>query len=191
MPELPEFIVAIGFSAGGLRPLHELLEHLPERLNAALIIVQHLHRDHKSMAAALLSKYTAMPVVSVTHGIRMEAGHIYVLPENQMMTYRNGCLWLRERKPEEIINHAIDILMNSMAVPLGGKAISVILSGLADDGSVGSLFIGQQGGTTIAQLPITAQHPSMPNGALDLGEAQHSLTPKAIGQLITQIVEVG
>ncbi|QPH40602.1 chemotaxis protein CheB [Pedobacter endophyticus] len=188
MSKNPEYIVAIGLSAGGVHPLHELLNHLPTELNAAVIVVQHLHRAYKSMASSLLRMHTSLPVVTVKNGMPLEKGHIYVLPENQMMTYADGCLWLRERKPEEIINRAIDILMNSMALPLGSKAISVILSGLDGDGSKGSLLIGQQGGITIAQLPITAQHPSMPNGALGIGEAQYSLTPKAIGELITQIV---
>ena len=190
MSKLPNYIIAIGLSAGGLQPLHELLNNLPAELNAALIVVQHLHRAHKSMATSLLRKHTSLPVLTVTNGMLLENGQIYVLAENQMMTYADGCLWLRDRKSEEIINRAIDILMNSMAVPLGNRAISVILSGFNGDGSMGSLLIGQHGGTTIAQLPITAQYPSMPNGAIGVGEAQYSLTPTAIGQLITQIVAV-
>jgi len=181
-------VVAIGLSAGGIEPLNELIGELPKSINASIIVIQHLQRDFKSMAHLFLQKQTAMPVVPIENGIRLEVGKIYVLPENQMATYKQGCLWLRERGEKEKINRAIDILMNSMSKELGGMAISVVLSGRDGDGSKGSLHIGQQGGTTIAQLPETAEHPSMPEGAIEVGKASYSLTPKEIATLIVQTV---
>lgn len=78
--------------------------------------------------------------------------------------------------------------MNSMAKELGEAAISVVLSGRDGDGSKGSLHIGQQGGTTMAQLPETAEHPSMPEGAIEIGKATYSLTPKEIARVIVETI---
>ena len=90
--------------------MHELLQLVPNPINAAIIIIQHLHRDHRSLAAKLLQKHTLIPVIAVTDGLKIRQNCIYVLPENTMMTYKDGHLWLRKRTPTEKVNRAIDII---------------------------------------------------------------------------------
>ena len=39
-------VVGIGTSAGGLRPLAELLSNLTENMNASFVLAQHLEQEH-------------------------------------------------------------------------------------------------------------------------------------------------
>ena len=80
--------------------------------------------------------------------------------------------------------------MDSISEQIKNNAVSIVLSGLDGDGSLGTLHVGAMGGLTIAQLPSTADFPSMPEGALKVGKARYSLTPKSIGKLLTQFTSV-
>ncbi len=46
------------------------------------VLVQHLDPDHASALTQLLSRATAMPVLEVTHNLRVEPNHVYVIPPN-------------------------------------------------------------------------------------------------------------
>jgi chemotaxis response regulator CheB len=74
-----------------------------------------------------------------------------------------------------------------MAKDLGRRAISMILSGPDGDGSLGAAQIKLHGGMTIAQLPATAKHPSLPVSAIKSGQPRFILTPQDIAGEITKL----
>jgi two-component system CheB/CheR fusion protein len=46
----------------------------------AFVLIQHLDPKHESRLPEVLSKTTAMPVLTVTARLRVEADHVYVIP---------------------------------------------------------------------------------------------------------------
>jgi two-component system CheB/CheR fusion protein len=73
----------VGFSAGGLEALNELLSSLPPTLvNITFIIAQHLSPTYKSQLTHLLNRETALQVIEASNGSPIEAGKIYVTPPN-------------------------------------------------------------------------------------------------------------
>ena len=124
------YIVGIGLSIGGIDQLCKILSGLPAQANAAFLIVQHLDPAHRSLLAERLQKGTSLKVQVATHKQVIENNKIYVLAEGQMMTIEGGLISLRQRRHDETVNKAVDILFKSMAFNLGSRAVSVILSGL-------------------------------------------------------------
>jgi len=181
------YVVGIGLFIGGIDPLTEILTCLPEHSNAAFLIIQHLDRAYPSKLAARLQPFTKLKVNVAIQGMAIVFNQVYVLAEGQMMTIEKGKLIVRARHADEIVNKAVDILYYSMAKDLGRHAISVILSGLDGDGSLGAAEIKLHGGITIAQLPATAQHPSMPESAMKSGQTRFILTPQDIAGEITKL----
>src|SRR5690606_15840810 len=55
-------VVALGASAGGLQALQEVLDGLPEELDAALVVVQHLSPDFETRMDQLLAGHTKLPI---------------------------------------------------------------------------------------------------------------------------------
>ena len=49
-------LIALAASAGGLRALSEVLAGLPREFPAAIVVVQHLDRRHRSLMADILSR---------------------------------------------------------------------------------------------------------------------------------------
>lgn len=107
----PFYLVGIGFSAGGLKPLLELFDALPPCLNAAFLIAGHLLPGKRSELTNIVQRHTSMPVAWAADGQLVMKNHVYVLPESRMLTFKNGILHVRQRKNEELINKAADVFV--------------------------------------------------------------------------------
>jgi two-component system CheB/CheR fusion protein len=129
-------IVGIGASAGGLEAFSQLLKALPTDTGMAFVLVQHLDPKHESQLAEVLARTTAMPVSTVTQGLRVEPDHVYVIPSNTDMTIGGAAFKLTPRSPGDR-HMPIDHFFRSLARALDGRAIAVVLSGTGSDGTLG------------------------------------------------------
>lgn len=164
-PVLP--IVAIGASAGGLEATSRLFDALPSTTGCAFIVVQHLDPNHESLMVALLGEHTAMPVVEAAHGCPLVADHVYVIPPGRYLTVRAGTLRLSAPEAGHGARLPFDWLLRSLATSCGRQSAAVILSGTGGDGSQGIAALHAAGGLILAQSVAEAEHPGMPQAALD------------------------
>ncbi len=74
----------------------------------------------------------------------------------------------------------IDAFLRDLASDRGGKAVGVILSGTATDGTLGLQAIKAAGGITFAQDVQTAKFEGMPRSAAAAGVVDHVLSPAGI-----------
>jgi len=185
--EKPHPIVGVGASAGGFEAFRELLKALPSDTGLALVLVQHLDPGHESLLAKLLSKATAMPVAEVEEGMAVEPNHVYVIPPNKTMGIRNGTLHLMARGEPTAKHLPIDYFLGSLAEDRGNRAIGVILSGTASDGTMGLKAIKTEGGITFAQDIKSAKYDGMPRSAIAAGCVDFVLPPEAIASELARI----
>ncbi|MGC2819126.1 MAG: chemotaxis protein CheB [Candidatus Sulfotelmatobacter sp.] len=181
MPELFP-IVGIGASAGGLEAFSELLHNLPEKTGMAFVLVQHLDPKHESALPEILGRTTKLPVEEVTDGTVVQPNHVYVIPANTSMMIDDGALQLRARTTVRGQHMPIDNFFRSLAEKVGQRAIGVILSGTASDGTEGCRAIKDAGGLTFAQNEESAKYDSMPRSAVHAGCIDFILTPKDIAR---------
>ena len=174
-------IVGIGASAGGLEAFTELLSHLPADTGLAFVLIQHLDPSHESHLTELLSKASKMPVSEVTGETRAEANHVYVIPPRCNLGISDGILQTPPR-PESGRNMPIDFFLRALAADRGSKALGVVLSGTASDGTLGLQAIKAAGGTTFAQEMHTAKYDGMPRSAIAAGVADFVLPPAGIAR---------
>ncbi|TLU97422.1 chemotaxis protein CheB [Dyadobacter sediminis] len=179
------FIVAIGFSAGGRQDLYDFFSYLPKLPNAAFIILQHLSRDHQSLADVLLEPNTNLPVSWAADQDLVEANHIYLLAPNKLMTIHNGYLQTRDRNPQDKSNWAIDVFFNSLADNSAAMAVGVILSGTGSDGANGAVRIHEHGGVVLVQDPGTALFDGMPVSAILKDSPDEILPPRKLAYALT------
>ncbi|HET7898947.1 MAG TPA: chemotaxis protein CheB, partial [Flavisolibacter sp.] len=183
------FIVAIGASAGGLEAIQEFFDNMPSNGNLSFIIVQHLSPDYKSLLVELISKHTFMKVREAAQNMAVEKNAVYVIPNDKLLTIKNGYLQLTEKKIEKAPNTAIDTFLNSLAADQGNKAIAVILSGTGTDGSKGIQAIQKNGGMVLVQDPISAKFDGMPNSAIASGFADYILAPELMPEEIFNYIK--
>lgn len=181
-------IVGVGASAGGLEAFTQLLKSLPVDTGLGFVLVQHLDPKHESALTQLLTRATAMPVLEVTNDQRVKPNHVYVIPPNTNLGIAKGRLKLRQRQGSRTPPHAIDVFFESLAEDLRERAIGVILSGTATDGTAGLETIKAEGGITFAQ-DESAKYDSMPRSAVAAGCVDFVLAPEAIAQELTRIAK--
>ncbi len=173
-------VVGIGASAGGLEAFAQLLSALPPATGMAFVLVQHLDPLHESLLPELLAPHTSMPVVSVHDELAIEPDHVYVIPPNTSMELEDRVLRLAAREPG--LHLPIDIFFRSLARIQGSRAIGIVLSGNASDGSIGVRAIKAECGITFAQSEATARFGGMPRSAISTGAVDYVLTPAEIAR---------
>ena len=130
-------IVGIGASAGGLEAFTELLKHLPLNTGMGFVLVQHLDPHHESALTQLLTRTTSLPVREITDNLRVESNHVYVIPPNTNLAIAKGVLKIESRQQTRTPLRSIDFFFESLAEDQRERAIGVILSGTATDGTLG------------------------------------------------------
>src|SRR5688572_18099994 len=124
--EQDHYIVAIGASAGGLEAIHEFFDHMPDASNFSFVIIQHLSPDYKSLLVELVGKHTNMKVVEAGDDMRVQPACVYVIPNDKLLTIKDGKLLLNEKRFDKVPNTAIDTFLRSLAEDQGPRAIAVI-----------------------------------------------------------------
>ena len=180
-------IVGVGASAGGLEAFRSLLQALPAKTGMAFVLVQHLDPEHESLLTKLLSHATRLPVTEVTEGVAIEPDHVYVIPPNKVLGIRNGDLHLLARRRQDPKHMPVDSFFHSLAENEGSRAIGVILSGVASDGTLGLAAIKAAGGITFAQDSRSSKYDGMPRSAIAAGCVDFVLPPEGIAKEIKRI----
>ncbi|WP_291287460.1 CheR family methyltransferase [Flavobacterium sp.] len=178
-------VVGIGASAGGLDAFTKFIDAIPDNSEMAYVFVQHLHPMHDSMLTELLSRVAKIPINEITDDIHLAPNHIYVIPENKMLTSFDGVLKLSPRL-KDTKNQAIDIFFNSLAEVHLDLAYGVLLSGSGSDGTIGLKAIKKHGGTTFAQ-DTDASYNEMPQNAINAGVVDYVMTPVKIVEKLIKI----
>ena len=171
----PFCIVGIGASAGGFEPIRRLLSIVPPGATLAFVVIQHMDPRQKSLSTELFGRRTQMPVADVQDGVRVQAGHVYVLSGGQDVTIHDGVLHLETPQQARGRRMPIDHFFVSLGEDQHQRAVGVVLSGTGADGAVGLKSIVGNGGIVLVQRPETAQFNGMPQAALDTGLVTHTL----------------
>jgi len=132
----------------------------------AFILVQHLDPSHESMMVELLANHTTMKVRQAETGMRVEPGHVYVIPPGTYLAVEEGALQLSPPPVRHGARLPFDFLLQSTAEAYGPRAVCVILSGTGADGSIGLKAIKRNGGLVLVQEPKEASFDDMPRHAL-------------------------
>lgn len=181
-------IVGIGASAGGLDAFKKLIKAIPANSGMAYVLVQHLDPSHESILPEILQRVTTIPVHEITEDIHLAPDHIYIIPENKILTSTDGVLQLASRD-KKVVNFTIDIFFASLAEVHKVFAVGVVLSGTGKDGTEGLKKIREYGGVCIAQTLDSSAYAGMPQSAVNAGVVDFVLAPEEIPGHLLKIIK--
>jgi two-component system CheB/CheR fusion protein len=181
-------IVGVGASAGGLAAFTELLKDLPLDTGMGFVLVQHLDPVHESALTQILARATSLPVHEAKNNLRVEANHIYVIPPNVNLGIVQGVLKTQPRQKSRTPPRSIDFFFEALARDQRQRAIGIILSGTASDGTLGLEAIKAEGGITFAQ-DDSAKYDSMPHSAVAAGCVDFVLSPANMATELARIAK--
>ena len=179
-------IVCVGGSAGGTEAYVEILKHLAVDTGVAIVIVNH-STNRPSTLHTFLSRYTSMPVVPATSGLRIKPNHVFVIPSNCDLHVLDGAFSLQSRSKLSGWPNVITVFLHSLNHHWSGTIVVVIVSGLDADGAAALKHVKDVGGITIAQAPDDAEWSDMPESAIKTGYVDYVLSLEEIAHKISQI----
>jgi hypothetical protein len=104
-------------------------------------------------------------VHEITNDEVVQANHVYVIPPDTNLSIAGGVLKIRARERSRVPHRSIDAFFESLAQDQRERSVGVVLSGTANDGTIGLEAIKAEGGITFAQ-DDSAKHDSMPRSAI-------------------------
>ncbi|WP_455203265.1 protein-glutamate methylesterase/protein-glutamine glutaminase [Kaarinaea lacus] len=182
-------IIAIGASTGGTEAIKEVLMDLPAD-TPGIVITQHIPEAFSKPFAKRMDGVTQMTVCEAHNGQQILPGHVYIAPGNQhLLVARDGARYVCQLNDGPPVNRhkpSVDVLFRSVAQNVGPNAISVLLTGMGDDGAQGMMEMKQAGAATVAQDEKSSVVWGMPGEAVRLGcvDTVLSLT-KIPGKILT------
>lgn len=173
----PVTIVAIGASAGGLKPLKEFFRSYKNFKKSAVVLIQHLSPTGKDLAIEVLSKLTKAPVKELVPGMKLLPGNVYFVPPQSYLAVSEGKVSPQKTKTRSQRLSVIDATFKALANAFTTKVIGIVLSGEGSDGAEGLRHIGAKGGVLMVQSLDSCEHSAMPQAAIATGEVDHILSP--------------
>jgi two-component system chemotaxis response regulator CheB len=161
-------VIALVASAGGLQAVSEILGALPDDLAATVLVLIHQAPDLPSALTAILARHTRLAVLIAESGMTLKLGEVYVAPPGKhLLVTKEQTLALIASGPRPPHRPSADLLLTSMALCLGERAIAVVLSGGGNDGATGATAIHAFGGTVIATDEASSEFFSMPSATIE------------------------
>jgi two-component system chemotaxis response regulator CheB len=188
-PELDR-LVALGASTGGPAVLAQILAGLPRPFPAPLLIVQHIDVGYDRSLADWLSA-TGHDCRVVERATEPESGRVYLAPGSAHLTVSEGGLLVLSPGPARRFQlPSVDVLFESLAKAPVRRIFAGLLTGMGDDGAEGLLALRNKGAETAVQSPSSCVVAGMPEAALRLSAARHSLDPDALASVIRSFAEI-
>jgi len=178
------YVVGIGASAGGLDALERFFGNMPENSGMAFIVVSHLDPNHISIMPELIQKSTKMKLFQAEDGMVVEPNSVYVAPPNRDLAILHGTIQLIEPLQAHGFRLPIDFFFKSLSEDLGEKAICIILSGMASDGTAGLRAVKDELGMVMVQDPKSAKFDGMPSSAIKTGLVDYIVSPEEMPDML-------
>jgi two-component system CheB/CheR fusion protein len=149
----------------------------------AIVVLSHRAPGNTTLLP-LLERVTSLAVLEIQEGMVLEPNHIFLMPPRVHMTMNGLSFHLTVNYRPGLLD-SINVFLVSLAASIGARAITVILSGAANDGCAALPAIKAVGGLTFAQSG--AEFDSMPRHAIGTGRIDHILSAAGIGDYLARM----
>jgi two-component system chemotaxis response regulator CheB len=170
---LSDKVVVIASSTGGPRALTEILPSLEARIEAGVLVVQHIPEGFSRPMAERLNAVSKIRVKEAEDGEPVRQGEAFIAPAGcQMAVVREGergiVKIMKERRTNGLSPSA-DTTLKSIAPLYRENSLGVILTGMGNDGTEGLRVLKEFGGSSLAEDRKTSVVYGMPKAAWEAG----------------------
>jgi two-component system chemotaxis response regulator CheB len=188
-------LVAIGTSTGGPVALKTVLSMLPGNLPVGVVVVQHMPPVFTKAFAERLDGCCELAVKEAENGDAILPGRVLLAPGNWHMTVSKFGTepHVSLNQGENVNGHrpSVDVLMHSVAMEYGSRAVGVIMTGMGKDGADGLRELHRRGGRVIAQDKDSSVIYGMNREVVQNGNADEVVPVNAIAERIVDLLKDG
>jgi two-component system chemotaxis response regulator CheB len=184
--------IAIGSSTGGPQALFKVFQTMGKVTNLPVFVTQHMPATFTTILAEHLGQASGMPAAEAKDNEPVVPGRIYVAPGDFHMTVQveggRKVMRLDKNPPENFCRPAVDPMLRSLAKAYNGKVLTVILTGMGQDGLRGGRELSAAGGVIAAQDEATSVVWGMPGSVASAGLCSAVLPLSDIGPYVRKAI---
>jgi two-component system chemotaxis response regulator CheB len=175
-------VLLIGCSTGGPQALAKVIPSLPADLGIPVLVVQHMPPVFTASLAESLNRISRVAVVEAAENAIVLPNTVYIAPGGRHMTVKadksrsEKRIVLSDDAPVNSVRPSVDVLFLSAVHCYGGSSLSVILTGMGEDGLEGVRALRTFGGMTLTQNEATCVVYGMPR-AIELAGLSDDSVP--------------
>jgi two-component system chemotaxis response regulator CheB len=182
----------VAAATGGAGALQTFLAPIARRIDAPILIVEHMPKGYTKLLAEWLEQSFGKRCREAVDGDVLAPGTILLAPGGQHMRVARcpagRMVHLDSGDPIEACRPAADALFESAALAFGPRLLAVVLSGMGRDGCAGARRIAEAGGRVVVQDEASSCVWEMP-GAVAMGGYAEAVKPvKELSQLALRLM---
>ena len=178
-------LVVIASSTGGPAALNAVVPKLAARINAGVLVVQHMPPGFTASLAQRLDAAGRLPVHEAAANDLICDDEALIAPGDfHMITSISGRIQLSSLPAVNGVRPAADVTLQAVAPIWRDRLLAVVLTGMGADGREGCRAVKAHGGTVIAQDQATSTVWGMPGSVVEAGLADKVLPLDRIADAI-------
>lgn len=193
LPRQAPKLLAIGSSTGGPQALFSLIQALGANFPVPVVLTQHMPPTFTPILADHLTRLGGMKCAEAEDGQRLVAGQIYLAPGDRHLLVQGGATGLSARvtsgPPENFCRPAVDPMLRTANIACDGRVLVVMLTGMGQDGLLGTRAIVESGGAALAQDEASSVVWGMPGAIARAGLCHQVLPLPAIAGRVREIFQ--
>jgi two-component system, chemotaxis family, protein-glutamate methylesterase/glutaminase len=183
-------VLAIGSSTGGPQALVKMLQDMGTIGHIPVFLTQHMPSSFTKLLAEQITRQTGWTCSEAADNTPVTNGVVWIAPgDNHLViegTITQPLMRLTKTPPENFCRPAVDPMLRSLAKMYGPNLVTVILTGMGQDGLLGCQEVVKAGGVVFAQDAATSTVWGMPGAVSNAGICEAVLPLGQIGQTIRQ-----
>jgi len=191
-------LLAVGSSTGGPQALLQFFKNLPqESASQPIVVTQHMPPTFTSILCKHISEASGWPAKEGENGDILKPGHVYLAPGGYHMLLKKGptpsdvVVQLDDGPQENYCRPAVDPMLRSAMDIYGADILTVILTGMGQDGWQASKTLVEIGGRIIAQDEDSSVVWGMPGAVANDGLCSDILPLDSISRKVSEVLQGG
>lgn len=183
-------LVIIASSTGGPKALHQVIPKLDKKIDAPVVVVQHMPKGFTASLSQRLDELSEVHVTEASDGMVLEKGHVYIAKGGfhmRVVRDMHGMLQIKETEepPVSGLRPCANITFDSILTCPLDFIVCAVLTGMGADGCAGIEHLKKKHNIfTIAQNRETCVVYGMPKAIVDHNLADVVLPLEEIGKTI-------
>jgi two-component system chemotaxis response regulator CheB len=166
--------VVIGASTGGPPALQGIFANIKQKIPIGFAVSQHMPPGFTRAFAERMNKFSGLDIKEAENGDVMRPGRVLIAPGGTNLTFRRRgedvVVRIMEPGTQQRYVPSVDKMFESAAQFFGSSLLSVVLTGMGNDGAAGTAHVHVAGGRTIAEAEESSVVFGMPKEAIATGK---------------------
>lgn len=177
----------LGASLGGPAAVKRFLQNLPNSIDTAFVLAQHIDENFLPVLCNILDTQTPFKTVIVDEPMKLQSGRVYIAPINHKLKFDlDGTVSSCEDSWTPPYSPCIDDVIESAGQVYQHRCGAIIFSGMGNDGSAGIAKVIHNDVKVWVQSPDTCANSSMPDSVIEQELCHYQGSPEQLADHLTE-----